>query len=271
MPKRILLLFFVFCSLISFSQSELKYFDRHWVPCDEIYATYVRHAFPEKGIFRVEDHFKEGGIYCKSFRTEIETNQVQHRNGPITFFDSKGHKLREGTYVDGKRDGKWKYYDAKTHRLKGEVQYEMDSILSDTKGLMFTSSATATKGGKSPGKISIAGRDSKGGAEGEDKTKQRKIDLMPNAEYNINEYLADHINYPMAARKANIEGRAIVKFVIDEDGGIAGVTLLKGIGRECDEEAIRVVSEMPHWLPGMSEGEPVRVYFTLPITFRLTD
>jgi len=271
MIKCILIAVFALYPLRSFSQPELKYFDRHWVPCDEVYATYVRHAFREKDLYRVEDRYAEGGIYCKSYRTEIETNQVQHRNGPITFYDGKEHKVREGAYVAGKRDGTWKFYDAQTHRLKGEVHYDMDSMLSDTNGLMFTSSSTAAKRGKSPGKTSNATGDGKGAARGEDKPKERKIDLMPNAEYNINEYLAQHTNYPMAARKANIEGKAIVKFVIDEDGGIAGVTLLKGIGRECDEEAIRVVSEMPHWLPGMSEGEPVRVYFTLPITFRLTD
>ncbi len=95
------------------------------------------------------------------------------------------------------------------------------------------------------------------------------VEKMPAAHYVLNDYLAKNIHYPKYARKKNIEGRVIVKFVVDEDGSISNVEIKKGIGGGCDEEAIRVVSEMPAWIPGSQNGKLVRVYFTLPIHFKL--
>ena len=95
------------------------------------------------------------------------------------------------------------------------------------------------------------------------------VEKMPAAPYSLNEYLAKNIHYPKYARKKNIEGRVVVKFVVDEDGSISNVEVKKGIGGGCDEEAIRVVSEMPPWNPGAQNGKLVRVYFTLPIHFKL--
>ncbi len=92
---------------------------------------------------------------------------------------------------------------------------------------------------------------------------------MPKCPFDINRYLAKNIRYPKFARTAEIEGRVILKFTVDEDGAIAEVKVMKGIGGGCDEEAVRVVSEMPYWEPGIQNGKTVRVYFTLPISFKL--
>ena len=95
------------------------------------------------------------------------------------------------------------------------------------------------------------------------------VDQMPRAGYDYQDFLARNIHYPKKARKQNIEGRVIIKFVVNTDGSISDVTVVKGIGGGCDEEAVRVVSSFPKWLPGKIKDEPVRVYFTLPIHFAL--
>ena len=98
-----------------------------------------------------------------------------------------------------------------------------------------------------------------------------KPDQMPVAGYDYNKYLRDNLHYPEKAVKHNREGRVIVKFVVNEDGSISDCEVIKGINRACDAEAIRVVQNMPPWKPGMKDGKPVRVYFKLPIAFKLTD
>ncbi len=62
----------------------------------------------------------------------------------------------------------------------------------------------------------------------------------------------------------------MVNFVVNEDGSISDVKVVRGIGRGCDEEAMRVVKMMPKWKPGRQKGEPVKVSYTLPISFRLS-
>lgn len=82
-------------------------------------------------------------------------------------------------------------------------------------------------------------------------------------------YLSKTIKYPADARKNKIEGRVITSFVVQDDGSIGEVSVLKGIGHGADEEAIRVIKAMPKWYPGMQNGHPVNVKYTVPITFSL--
>ncbi|HLO45357.1 MAG TPA: M56 family metallopeptidase [Leadbetterella sp.] len=82
-------------------------------------------------------------------------------------------------------------------------------------------------------------------------------------------FLGEHIKYPQAAQRANVSGRVFVKFIVEADGSIGDVVVMKGIGFGCDEEAVRVVKSMPNWTPGMQNGKAVRVYYNMPIVYRL--
>jgi len=94
---------------------------------------------------------------------------------------------------------------------------------------------------------------------------------MPQASFDLGDYIGQNLHYPDSARKHNIEGRVIVHFVVTEKGKIADCKVVKGIGYLCDEEALRVVAAMPPWKPGIQNGKPVAVIYTLPIRFKLTD
>lgn len=82
-------------------------------------------------------------------------------------------------------------------------------------------------------------------------------------------FLQQNIRYPEEAKELGIQGRVFVTFVVEVDGSITDVRVLRGIGGGCDEEAIRVVRAMPKWVPGKQRGVPVRVQFNLPIKFTL--
>ena len=83
------------------------------------------------------------------------------------------------------------------------------------------------------------------------------------------EYLKNNIKYPEACRDNNIQGRVIVSFIVEKDGSIVSPKILKSVHPQFDAEAVRVISGMPNWSPGIQRGEPCRVKYTIPVNFRL--
>jgi periplasmic protein TonB len=92
---------------------------------------------------------------------------------------------------------------------------------------------------------------------------------FPGGTSKMYQYLGKNIQYPSAAQRANVTGKVFLAFVVNTDGSIQNVEVIKGIGFGCDEEAVRVVRSMPRWLPGKQSGRPVRVKYTLPVSFTL--
>ncbi len=90
---------------------------------------------------------------------------------------------------------------------------------------------------------------------------------FPGGDDTLRKYLKDHIQYPEMAKKNGIEGRVYLKFVVEKDGSITNIKVLRGIGSGCDEEAVRVVSNMPKWNPGKQRRKVVRQYFNIPVKF----
>ena len=82
-------------------------------------------------------------------------------------------------------------------------------------------------------------------------------------------FLGDNIKYPIIAQENGIQGRVITNFVVERDGSISDVQVVRGQDPSLDKEAVRVIKTMPKWTPGQQRGKPVRVRFTLPVVFRL--
>lgn len=85
----------------------------------------------------------------------------------------------------------------------------------------------------------------------------------------VNGWLADHIKYPVVAAENGIQGRVVVQFVVERDGSVSQVRVVRGVDPSLDKEAQRVISSMPKWIPGKQNGQSVRSRFTVPVTFRL--
>jgi periplasmic protein TonB len=92
---------------------------------------------------------------------------------------------------------------------------------------------------------------------------------FPGGEKALFQYLADNTHYPQMAREVGTDGRVFLQFVVEKDGSITDVKVLRGIGSGCDEEAMRVIKTMPHWAAGKQNGRPVRVLYNLPFVFHL--
>jgi len=91
----------------------------------------------------------------------------------------------------------------------------------------------------------------------------------PGGEPALYKFLAENIKYPQMAKESGIQGRVFVTFVVERNGAVTDVRVLRGIGGGCDEEAIRVVKNMPQWTPGKQRGKSVRVQYNLPVKFTL--
>ncbi len=96
-----------------------------------------------------------------------------------------------------------------------------------------------------------------------------KMPEFPGGQDSLYKYLSNNIIYPPIAKDNNITGVVYVRFIVDINGAISNVFVVRGIGGGCDEEAKRVISEMPDWEPGLLNNKPVKVLFEIPLRFKL--
>jgi len=93
---------------------------------------------------------------------------------------------------------------------------------------------------------------------------------FPGGQNALIQYLSQNIRYPLIAKENKIQGRTLVSFVVENDGKISNVQVLRSSGdMMLDREAMRVIRTMPRWRPGYMKGQPVRVQYQIPITFKL--
>lgn len=105
--------------------------------------------------------------------------------------------------------------------------------------------------------------------EVKDKKVYTSVDHMPDPGFDLMQYLAENIKYPESARKSGITGNTVAKFVVDANGSLRDIEIIKPLTPDCGAEVLRVLKTMPPWKPGMKDGKPVNVYYTLPVRFQL--
>lgn len=91
----------------------------------------------------------------------------------------------------------------------------------------------------------------------------------PGGQIAMLKYIMENIKYPKQIMEEGIQGRVTVSFIVEKDGRVSNVRLLRSVQPSLDKEAIRVVKSMPKWTPGKQNGKPVRVRFNLPVMFKL--
>ena len=96
-----------------------------------------------------------------------------------------------------------------------------------------------------------------------------KMPQFPGGQQALFEYLSKNIRYPVIAQENGLQGRVICKFVVNYDGSIVDIVVVRSVDPSLDKEAVRVIQSMPKWQPGEQRGKAVRVKYTLPVNFRL--
>ena len=174
------------------------------------------------------------------------------RQGNYKKHDYKGSTVINGHYNNGVKDSIWEFYN-----YKGELQQKFDFTKNE---LVFY-------------KVDETNRDQKFKVVKGSDTIELKLDRPPiyiGADIVMFEKLVKIIQYPQAATEYGISGKVYISFMVDKNGKTSNHSILKGLGYGCDEEALRVVKEIPdNWLPGILNGQPVEVVYIMPIIFAL--
>ncbi len=92
---------------------------------------------------------------------------------------------------------------------------------------------------------------------------------FPGGQVELLKFIGKSVKYPVIAQENGIQGRVIVTFTVERDGSVADAKIVRGVDPSLDKEALRVINSMPKWKAGMQRGKPVRVKYTIPVTFRL--
>lgn len=96
-----------------------------------------------------------------------------------------------------------------------------------------------------------------------------EIPEFPGGEQERAKFISKNLVYPKKAIKNNIQGSVYAKFIVEKDGSLSNIEIVRSLGHGCDEEVVRVIKLMPRWKPGKQNGEPVRIQMVLPIKFTL--
>ncbi len=96
-----------------------------------------------------------------------------------------------------------------------------------------------------------------------------KMPSFPGGDSQLFKFLNENVKYPVIAQENGVQGRVICQFVVNRDGSIVDVEVVRSVDASLDKEAIRVIKSMPKWSPGQQRGKPVRVKYTLPVNFKL--
>jgi TonB family protein len=184
------------------------------------------------------------GYLIKTNTDSLGNPQVTNGNGYYKGFDEKFKYVKEeGPVKDGKRDGQWKGNFQNIHTTFTETY---------NNGLLVSGTAT-TQDGKvnTYAKSRWVSPQFKGGISA------------------FSRFLSRNINYPEDARRQNIEGTVILSFVVEKDGSLTDVKVSKSVAAILDDEAVRVLKDSPKWLPGTEFGLPVKVRYSVPVSFAM--
>ncbi|MBO4487059.1 MAG: energy transducer TonB, partial [Bacteroidaceae bacterium] len=109
------------------------------------------------------------------------------------------------------------------------------------------------------------------GGEGDGKvfTYVEQMPVFPGGEAALNKFIHDHLKYPAVSLEEGVQGVVMLRFVVNENGSVGDVQILKSLDTYCDREAKRVVQSLPRFTPGRQQGKPVKVWFQFPIRFEI--
>ncbi|MBK0379027.1 energy transducer TonB [Mucilaginibacter segetis] len=187
--------------------------------------------------------YKDTVAYLKECRDTTGNVLAENGNGKWIKLDSKYSYIANGPVVDGREDGEWKTINSGGKEETGI--YKNGILISgDTNAFVNMDNIFIT------------------------------VDTPPafiGGELAFYKFLAKNVKYPTKARENRIQGRVIIQFVVEKDGTLTNFKVIRKMGYGGEEEALRVLKLSPPWKPGMQNGAPVRVQYSVPISFSTSD
>ncbi len=241
--KKVLLLTGLLFSITAFAQKDTLYFNADFDKCAKDTASYYRVVTPQGNQFLVKDVTIKTGL--PQMIAVCSSVEPLTKNGKCTYYYDSGAKEIEANYVSNVKSGIYVHWD-EDGKDSTVVKYEMG-------GSTVIHKSKHEEDDNRP--LVIA----------------EEMPMFPGGEAAMMEYIQKNIKYPRKERKHGISGTCYVTFVVEADGSLTGVSIIRGVkdGPGIDAESIRVVSAMPKWKPGKQDGVLKRVQFNLPIKYTL--
>ncbi|HTE00190.1 MAG TPA: TonB family protein [Mucilaginibacter sp.] len=237
MKKAFLILILIFLFKFSYCQDTL-YLDNNLKVTGKATATYLKVIKPVDKGFQVQEYTID---YRLLNLTTFQDKALKTFNGPTTYYYDNGKKNFEGTYINNKRDGIWNFYFY-SGSISATVKFNDDQSIKEK---YFTPTGQSLKDSipteHDPNYV--------GGIEA------------------VYKYVSANFIYPKELSKENIHGKIVVGFTISREGHVNDVHISKSLNEYLDKEAIRVISQMPDWSPGVQFNRPVDVKYIIPLTF----
>jgi len=249
---------------LSYGQdTTMIYFDASWKETAKENAAYYRKKFKAGTDWGIIDYYLSGkvqstGLYsddsCNiqngAFAWYSEDGNVNHTshykegkiNGPEIRYYNNGNKQLEGNYTMGQEEGEWVGY-YQSGKVSGKAQYKEGKQIA---GSFFNEDGTANRN------IRVFNKPAE----------------YPSGMKAMGPYLSTNLVYPEKAQKKNIQGTVIIQFIVTKEGNITDVSVAKPVDPLLDKEAMRVIKQMPQWVPAIMGGRYVQSYIKQPITFK---
>lgn len=240
--KKLITYLIMVLSSKTFCQDTIFY-DNDWKKTDsyrksEYYSIITRDKLDTAKAKEIS-YFKSGQIRKEVFYLNYT---MHYREGICKTWYKNGKLKEDANYKDNKLNGRLQtFWD--NGQLKRDDTYELGKL---KEGSLYNSDGSPTQ--------------------------YYDYEIMPQYPGGINElvrYISTNIKYPKKARRNGVSGKVVIKFIVDTDGSIQDVTVEKSVSEELDEEAIRLVKNMHKWQPGLVDGTLTKVYYFLPISFKL--
>jgi len=198
--------------------------------------------YPNGKLYLSGVYDKDHNLIINEYRDSTGKVFVQNGNGQCKQYDWHFKRvIGEGLLKNGLKEGEW--HGLYTETLSYICHYE--------NGVLIKGASYDDKGGEHPFTKELVEPMFKGGIDA------------------FYKFLQANVRYPKEAKKHNIQGKVILTFVVNKDGTLSDIKVIKGIGGGCDEESIRVLQQSPQWEPGVQFGLPVRVHYSMPLSFTL--
>ncbi|MEJ7646155.1 MAG: TonB family protein [Chryseolinea sp.] len=279
---------FLFASVVchsSFSQDSIvQYFDKHWLPISSAEdAAFFRTVEEKERGFTVRDYYadtkKEQMVAeCSAYTPKLifnGTRTLYSKNGAIESTSQWVDNKQRGTSLTFYDNGKPKGHSEVTEdgeRYKFYLSKDGTDLLSNGSAIVPLSEDNA----KVSSFMEIGNHKVLAQFQVDGKNDTTYSFTEKQAEYKtglegLAKDLQNNVKYPTSARRSGVEGTVFVSFKVNKNGQATGITLVKGIGAECDQEALRVVELLAgNWSPATHRGKPVATRFVLPVRYRLT-
>lgn len=242
MIKITTLLFFCITTFSAISQDTI-YYDNYWNKLSSsksaAYYQITESSETDKNQTTEKTYYKSGQLRSEEFFTTLK-NGKKERNGKNSFWYESGELKNEISYENGVKNGAFLSYwrNAKVKRK---------DIFKNGK---FKSGECWDETGNSVKHYDFEIRSK-----------------YPGGEVKMYKFIKDNLKYPPLSKQHNLGGKVIVEFKIDTDGSVVDINIAKGINKEIDDEAVRVIKSMPKWKIAYQDGIPARVRYSLPINF----